>query len=250
MNVENGVFVLNKISVCLATYNGALHLREQVDSILVQLLVGDELLVSDDASTDETISILRTYGSALSLVATDRAGGVVANFSRLLVAASGDIVVFSDQDDVWLPGRLARIRQELVDADMVVLEGVIVDADLQSSGNTISSVIGIRNGFWQNLWCNSFVGCCLAFRRTPFLGAWPIPGYIHMHDWYLGLIATLFGKITRVPEVYLLYRRHGANASTTGEQSKLSRMQQLSNRAGMLFAVSSFALRRLCWRWR
>jgi glycosyltransferase involved in cell wall biosynthesis len=246
--VENGAHVLNNISVCLATYNGAEHLREQVDSIVAQLLPGDELLVADDASKDETLSILRGYEPVLSLVATDRAGGVVANFSRLLVAATGDIVVFSDQDDVWLPGRLERIRWELLSADMVQLDGVIVDADLHPSGNTISSVIGVRSGFCQNLWRNSFVGCCLAFRRRTFLDAWPLPRYIHMHDWYLGLIATLFGKITRVPEVYLLYRRHGNNASTTGEKTKFSRMHQLVNRAGMLLAIFSFALRRLCSR--
>ncbi|SFY35775.1 glycosyltransferase [Janthinobacterium sp. TB1-E2] len=240
--------MLNNISVCLATYNGADHLREQIDSIVAQLLPGDELLVADDASTDKTLSILRAYEPVLSLVATDRAGGVVANFSRLLMAASGDIVVFSDQDDVWLPGRLECIRRELLCADMVQLDGAIVDANLQPSGNTISSVIGIRNGFWRNLWRNSFVGCCLAFRRRKFVDAWPLPKTIHMHDWYLGLIATLFGKVTRVPEVYLLYRRHGANASTTGEKSKFSLMQQLVNRAGMLLAVFSFALRRLCAR--
>lgn len=240
--------VLNSISVCLATYNGAEYLHEQIDSIVTQLLPGDELLVADDASKDDTLSILRGYEPILSLVATDRAGGVVANFSRLLAAASGDIVVFSDQDDVWLPGRLERIRRELLSADMVQLDGIIVDADLHPSGNTISSVIGMRNGFWKNLWRNSFVGCCIAFRRSTFLDAWPLPQYIHMHDWYLGLIATLFGKVTRVPEVYLLYRRHGANASTTGEKSQFSRMQQLVNRAGMLLAVFSFALRRLCLR--
>lgn len=246
--MENDIHVPNSISVCLATYNGAEHLREQIDSIVAQLLPGDEFLVADDASKDETLSILRGYEPVLSLVATDRAGGVVANFSRLLMAASRDIVVFSDQDDVWLPGRLECIRRELLNADMVQLDGVIVDAYLHSSGSTISSVVGVRNGFWQNLWRNSFVGCCLAFRRRAFLDAWPLPQYIHMHDWYLGLIAALFGKIVRVPQVYLLYRRHGANASTTGEKSKFSRPQQLVNRAGMLLAVFSFALRRLCSR--
>lgn len=242
---QNGIHVLNNISVCLATYNGAKHLREQIDSIISQLLQGDELLVADDASKDDTKLILQSYGAALKIISEDRAGGVVPNFSRLLEAASGDMVVFSDQDDVWLPGRLARIRQELLNADMVVLDAAIVDADLCLSGNTLSSVIGVRNGFWRNLWKNSFVGCCLAFRRRSFIGAWPLPKYIHMHDWYIGLIGTLFGKITRVPEVYLLYRRHGANASATGEESSYSFGRKLYNRAGLLVAVSSFALRRL-----
>lgn len=237
--------MLNNISVCLATYNGARYLREQVDSIIPQLAVGDELLVADDASNDDTKKILQTYGSVLKIIADDRVGGVVSNFSRLLESASGDIVVLSDQDDVWLPGRLIRIRQELLNADMVVLNAAIVDSDLQLSGNTFSSTIGVRNGFWRNLWRNSFVGCCMAFRRQKFLDAWPLPKYIHMHDWYLGLVATLFGKITRVDEVYLLYRRHGNNASMTGDKSNYTFLHQLYNRVGIFVAVSYLSVRRL-----
>ena len=122
------------VSVCLATYNGARFLRAQIDSILPQLGTGDELLVSDDGSTDDTLAVLATYGNRLRLVGTSRAGGVVRNFERALAAACGDLVVLSDQDDVWLEGRLDLVRERLRDVSLLMMNGEVVDGDLRPLG--------------------------------------------------------------------------------------------------------------------
>jgi len=208
------------VSVCIATYNGATYLHEQIDSILAQLLHGDELLVSDDGSTDSTLEILHSYGPALRVVGKSRVGGVVPNFARVLEHAVGDLIVLADQDDVWLPGRLARLREELVSADLVMTNARVVDSQLQSGADvTLFDQLRPSTSFLRNLWKNSFVGCCIGFKRNLLHLALPIPSGTPWHDWLIGLLACRGGKIRLVDTPYLLYRRHDGNVSTTGNAS-------------------------------
>ena len=204
----------------MATYNGAPFLREQIDSILAQLGPDDELLVADDASGDETVAILKSYGKALSLVATDRAGGVVANFGRVLRRATGDIVFLADQDDVWLPGRLKRMRDELVDCDLVMTNAWVVDASLGRTTLTVFDQVRMAPGAFRN-WTgrSSFVGCCMAFRRQILQRALPLPAMTPWHDWLLGLLASVTGRVRFLHEPLMLYRRHDTNVSATGGAS-------------------------------
>jgi glycosyltransferase involved in cell wall biosynthesis len=207
------------VSVCLASYCGARYISDQLDSVICQLAPGDELLVADDGSTDETLSILKRYGAGLTLVAVDRVGGVVSNFERVIAAATCDVVVLCDQDDVWLPGRLDLIREALQGCSLVVLNGQVVDADLHPSGVTVFESVGVRRGFFKNLAKNSFVGCCMAFRRELRDRVLPFPVGVPWHDWYIGLVAELLFSIERIDQSTLLYRRHGGNFSPTGEKS-------------------------------
>ncbi len=204
----------------MATYNGAAYLREQIDSVLAQLQPGDELLIADDASKDDTPLILSSYGDALSVVASSRAGGVVRNFERVLQRAVGDIVVLVDQDDVWLPGRLARLRSELASCDLVVANAWVVDAALQGRTRTVFDQLRAAPGVLRN-WCgrSSFVGCCMAFRIGLLRRALPFPALTPWHDWLLGLLASVSGRVRFIDEPLMLFRRHGANASQTGDES-------------------------------
>ena len=95
------------ISVCIATYNGAEYLREQVESILSQLEEEDEIVVSDDSSTDTTIEILQSFGDRRIKIFKNPAKGFVRNFENALRQAQGDFIFLSDQDDVWLPNKVA-----------------------------------------------------------------------------------------------------------------------------------------------
>lgn len=235
-----------KISVCMATYNGEAYLPEQLDSILSQLAPGDELVVADDGSTDRTVELLRARGSQIRLVDTARVGGVVRNFERAVQAAQGDIVVLCDQDDVWLPGRLALVRRELASCDLLVMDGAVVDGALQPRHATIGESVGTRRGLVSNLWKNSFVGCCMAFRSEVQACVLPFPRGIAWHDWYIGLVAELFFRVRRVDEVTLLYRRHGANHSPTGESSGNALTKRLWMRLAMVAALGTTALR--VWR--
>ena len=228
----------------MATYNGAPFLAEQLDSILMQLAPGDELLVSDDASTDETVEILSSYGNRLRLVGTSRAGGVVRNFERVLSFASGEAILLSDQDDVWLPGRLEVMREELEKHELILTNALVTDASLRPTGATLFDRARPAVGFWRNLLQRSaFVGCCLGFRRSLLKRALPFPGCTPWHDWLLGLLASLNGPTRQIETPLLLFRRHDGNASLTGEKSKNNTLQKAHLRLRIATAVAICILR-------
>jgi glycosyltransferase involved in cell wall biosynthesis len=238
---------MTRIAICLASYEGAAYIGEQISSIVAQLLPGDKIYLSDDGSHDETVAIATSLSDDVVVVATSRVGGVVPNFERALSAAfdsGAEQFVLCDQDDVWLPGRLAQIRSELAKADLVLLNGLVVDAQLVPLGATIAEAIGVRHGFWQNLGKNSYIGCCMAFRRNVLELALPFYKGIPWHDWYLGLLAERFFVVSRVQEPTMYYRRHGANHSPTGEKSRYSLAKKIGMRITMLRAVLHAGQRR------
>ena len=205
----------------MATYNGSLYLREQIDSVLAQLTPADELVVADDGSTDDTPDILRSYGDQLRLVSTLRVGGVVANFERVLHHSSKHYVLLCDQDDVWLPGRLSVMRRLLAQHSLVMTNALITDDRLNPTGDTLFGLVRPRNGFWANIYRrSSFVGCCMGFRKSILDLALPFPVVSPWHDWLIGLLASLCGSVVFIDDPLLLYRRHGNNVSVTGGPSK------------------------------
>lgn len=231
---------MKKIAVCIASYQGANFIEAQIISILQQLLPGDKIYLSDDGSTDGTVAIARALSPELIVVGTSRVGGVVRNFERALDAAykaGADLFMLCDQDDVWLPGRITQVRTELEAADLVVLNGFVVDTDLIPAGRTIAEAVGVRTGFWRNLGKNTYIGCCMAFRRTLLDIALPFPKGIAWHDWFLGLLAERFFVVKRTHEPMMYYRRHGANHSPTGEKSSNTLAKKIEMRLAMLRAV-------------
>jgi glycosyltransferase involved in cell wall biosynthesis len=233
-----------RMSVCLATYNGARHIAAQLDSILPQLEAQDEVLVADDGSTDDTLALIAAYGSRVRIVATGRAGGVVPNFERVLAAATGEGIVLCDQDDVWLPGRLTLMRQHLANCLLVITNGVVVDDALRGRGQDVFGMVGVRRGVLRNLVKNSFIGCCMAFRRELLERVLPFPAGVPWHDWYIGLAAEALGRVERDASVTLLYRRHATNASPTGARSGNSFATMLRMRLAVARALLVAVLRR------
>ena len=226
------------VSVCMATFNGGKHVREQVDSILAERQAQDELVVSDDGSTDDTLQILRSYGSSLRIVGAKRAGGVVRNFSRALEHARGELILLADQDDYWLPGRLQRLRDELGSCELVYSNAWVVDEQLQSSGVTLFDQLRPAPGFWRNLVrTSSFVGCCMAFRRSLLDRVLPLPDSTPWHDWLIGLVASLRGQVRQVDTPLLLYRRHSGNVSLTGANSRNGPLRKIQLRVQVLHAL-------------
>jgi glycosyltransferase involved in cell wall biosynthesis len=225
------------VTICLATHNGSEYIEELLKSIAGQLLDGDEILVADDGSTDDTVALVKEFGGRARLLTDERAGGVVPNFERLIAAATGDAIALCDQDDVWLPGRLEAIRQGLRTADLVVLNGRVVNSLLEPMGSSIFEFVHIRAGFIRNLVHNTFVGCCMAFRRSLRDKVVPFPAGVPWHDWYIGLVACLTGHVVYVNWETLLYRRHSANASFTGMTSRNSFWTKLVIRGAVLRAA-------------
>ena len=109
------------VSVCIATYNGVNYIREQLVSILCQLSSHDEIIISDDGSTDNTIDVLESIRDLrIKIIYNKGRHGVVPNFENALRNSTGDFIFFADQDDIWDEHKVARCMTALKDADLVV----------------------------------------------------------------------------------------------------------------------------------
>jgi glycosyltransferase involved in cell wall biosynthesis len=213
------------ISVVLPLYNGSRFIRPQIESVLGQLVSGDELIVVDDSSTDPSCEIVASYGSPyVHLVRNETNQGVRFTVQRGLEHAQNDIIFLCDQDDIWLPGKRAAFIAEFERDSGVSL--VISDAEvIDEEGRLIARSFmneyrgGFRGGVLQTIWRNSYLGCALAVRKSVLDRALPIPQGAPMHDMWLGVIAKLSGRVTYLSTPYLQYRRHASNYSPDRPQS-------------------------------
>jgi len=204
----------------MATCNGARYLREQVDSILLQLGPADELVVVDDGSRDDSVAMLLALGhKRIRLHCNDRNLGPIRSFERALGLANGEVVFLADQDDVWLPGKGKAMLAALDDAELVISDCRVVDESLGELHPSFFARQRSGPGLLRNLARNSYLGCCMALRRELLRFALPFPARVPMHDWWLGLVGQAFGRVVFLAQPLLLYRRHGANASTTARAS-------------------------------
>src|SRR5687768_11846473 len=121
------------VSVCMATKNGAKYIREQLDSILAQLDPSDEIVISDDASTDETISLIESYNdNRIRLLKNKSSVGISRNFEISLTVSKGEFIFLADQDDVWTSNKVEVMKKSLDRYDLVVSDCLLVDHSLQS----------------------------------------------------------------------------------------------------------------------
>ena len=209
------------ISVAMATCQGELWIEAQVASILEQLGPRDELVVADASSIDRTLDIVRELGGDRARIIEGLPrGNVPATFEAALRACVGDTIFLSDQDDVWLPGKVQLCLAALSGpAPLVLHDARVVDADGRILSESFLRDRRHRSGFWPNLWRPGYLGCALALRRELLEVALPFPQRLPMHDWWLGLLAERRGGVAVVRDPLLLHRRHGANANFDPNQS-------------------------------
>lgn len=214
------------ISVCLAAFNGERWIVEQLRSVLASPLV-DEVVVSDDGSTDGTRACIAELGDPRIILIDGPRAGLIRNFENALRRSTGDIVFLCDQDDVWLPEKVARVVSALQDADLVVTDCRVVDEGLNEQHPSFFRLNRSAPGLWRNLVKNGFLGCCMAMRRSVVDAALPFPAGIAMHDWWIGLVAERMGRVRFLDEPLSLYRRHGGNASAASTRSTVPLGQRL-----------------------
>lgn len=205
-----------RISVAMAVYHGEAYLEPQLDSILAQLQPADEIIVSDDCPGGRTEALVRRKAGQDPRVryVQGPGRGLIANFAHAISLCGGDAVFLSDQDDVWMPDKAAKVKAALEQGALLVLhDACVTDAELRPSEPSFFLAHGSKPGFWRNLTRNSFMGCCMAFRRELCPAVLPFPTDIPMHDQWIGLIATRLGRVVFLEEPLLYYRRHGGNVS-------------------------------------
>jgi glycosyltransferase involved in cell wall biosynthesis len=216
----------NAISVCMPTYNGALFLQDQLDSILLELEPGDELIIVDDASRDRTADILHALAksdSRVKLVMNSQNVGVVTAVEMALEQAHHEVIFLSDQDDIWLPGKVKRALSLLSrDGIVAVLTNSEIFVDDRRTGRLFFPQ-GRRPKFniASQLYKNDFIGCCMCFKKVILKTALPFPKPVSMHDWWLGVVLIASGKVEFDATPSILYRRHSANASPASRRSIL-----------------------------
>ena len=199
-----------KLAILLATYNGAEYLRELLDSLFLQQEKGWDLIISDDCSKDNTPAILHEYAAryperVFLLENNTSSGSSKNNFFRLMQSADGyDYLMFSDQDDVWKPDKVAYTLQAMKELE---------------SGDRDVPCCALEQLVIQN----AITGCTMminaALREKALLPA--DMGSIRMHDAWCGLWAAAVGRIGFLPEQTIYYRQHGMNVVGAKDVSSL-----------------------------
>jgi glycosyltransferase involved in cell wall biosynthesis len=219
------------ISVCMTIHNGAAFLQPQMESILAQLGTSDELVVSDDGSSDESLKILESFDvPQVKILPQKKFGSPIKNFEYALTHCRHEIIFLADQDDVWHPQKVKLMSKALVQCDLVVCDCRVVDKDLNVIHPSFFKVNRAKEGLMRNLVKNSFVGCCMAFRKEVLKKAIPFPPKIEMHDQWIGLVAQKYFQVKFMPQVLVDYRRHDQNFSSTGSKSAYSLEKKIFSR--------------------
>src|SRR5688572_14989359 len=184
------------VSVCMATYNGAAFIRQQIDSILPQLGSEDEVIFSDDGSTDTTLSTILDYrDKRFKIVSSDRTGSPAKNFERGLRHCSGELIFLADQDDIWMPEKVSRVKKILQTCDLVLTDCSIIDEHNKKIMDSFFIKQRSKKGLILNLVHNSYMGCCMAFKRKVLERILPFPHNLRAHDQWIGLNAERYFKV-------------------------------------------------------
>jgi glycosyltransferase involved in cell wall biosynthesis len=235
------------VSVCMATYNGGEFIYDQISSVLPQLSFDDELIISDDGSQDETISIIQSFNDPRIRLFRNKSNiGVVKNFENALIKAQGDYIFLCDQDDVWFNNKVQLCCELLKEFDIVVSDCHIVDRDLNIVEPSYFDYLNSRAGLFRNLSKNTYLGCCLCFKRLILKLIIPFPEKIPMHDIWIGFVGGLFYKVRFEPIPMMLYRRHSYTFTHKKVgQSRANLIGKINNRINQIRYVPLLLLRRL-----
>ena len=211
---------MKKVVILLSTYNGARYLPAFLESLVAQEFTDFDVLVRDDCSSDDTISTLMDFSERLSIrfLSADVNIGPAKSFMELLVAAGDgyDCYMFADQDDWWNVDKISRCIGLLDASDASMGPSLycstleLVDESLGHLGYTrVPSFLGAESALVENVATGCTVGVNGNARKI-ILSALP-DGYT-MHDWWVYLVITFFGRVYFDPVPCLKYRQHGANA--------------------------------------
>jgi len=215
------------VDILLATYNGSMFLREQIDSLFKQTYKNIRICIRDDGSTDDTLSIIEEYQERfpnfIEIVPGGNHDGIAFNFSVLLSYSTTPYVMFCDQDDVWLPDKVMVTLNKVQELERVYGSNIpiLVHTDLKVVDEGLST---LGDSFWDYqklnprkntlnrlLVQNVVTGCSMMINRCLIKRCGKIPSNAVMHDWWIALVASSFGIISIVESTTVLYRQHSNN---------------------------------------
>lgn len=228
-----------KVSIAMATYNGAQYIQDQLQSFVDQTRQPDELIITDDCSIDQTEAIVREFAKSAPFTVefhrNEKNLGYCGNFNAALMKTTGDLVFLSDQDDVWYSEKIEHmigVAERNPHALVVMNDAVLTDGELNEVGLTKVGQI-LSAGFSMD----SFVmGCCCAVRRELLDFCLPIPTGVKGHDnWLVQFADGLKAKVVDAT-VLQYYRRHESNES----QFIANRTTKVTRTQARLHSLKSF----------
>lgn len=208
-----------RVSVAMAVYNGERYLKQQMDSVLCQLGANDEIIISYNQSTDDTLKIISEYASLDERVHVYRCAekGVNANFENAIRMSHGMYILLCDQDDVWMPDKISVICDtfEKTGADLILHDCFITDKELDhDGGDTLFAKRRAGRGLVRNIVKCAYHGCCMSFDSSIKDMVLPIPRSSFYHDFWIGIMCEHEHKnIVMLDKKLVLYRRHEDNSS-------------------------------------
>ena len=206
---------MRKYSVCIATYNGEKYIEEQIASIQKQLSEDDEIIVSDDGSKDNTVQLveqMRENDTRIKIVKGPQMG-FSCNFENAMKYATGDVILFSDQDDIWEDDKIKEIEKVYNEHPTCTTILHAMSTFNRTSEDTGAIIITYKQGIFKNYLRSSYWGCCMAVKRdfvTQFL---PFREYCVGHDQLIGLMSEKYGETVFLNKKLLKHRLHDSNTS-------------------------------------
>lgn len=219
---------LHTVGIVMAAYNSERFIGEQLESILSGTYQNIHIYVRDDGSTDNTPAIVKEYEEKypvqVQLVRNEVNGGLVKNFLTGVMEAKEDYIMFCDHDDVWLPDKVRVTLEAMKKAEseamsenlpvVVFTDNTIVDGELKPLGGSFyerSHFDFKQMGLSYMLMENKLIGCTMMINKALKDKITVLPEHARVHDWWIALIASAFGRIVFVDEQTMLYRQHGSN---------------------------------------
>ena len=209
------------ISVIIAVHKGDKNIRQQLLSVLTQLSFGDEVIVSDDRPGGITERIVKQIAAEDSRViwVEGKNKGTTANIVNAVRHCKGDKIFFCDCKDVWLPDKVSRVMDAFSQgADLVVHNAYITDENLEITDYSFFEKYGVNKNIPLNIWKNTFHFSCMAVDRKILKKVMPIPRSVPVVSQWIGIIATVYGKVKFV-DIPLMYCRVGKGKQKAFEYS-------------------------------
>ena len=202
-------------SVCIATYNGEKYIYDQLSSILSQINIDDEVIISDDNSTDNTIQIINNINDPRIKLIKGGFRNFTFNFENAIKHAKGEYIFLSDQDDIWLPNKYATTLKYLKNYDLICSDAIITNQHLTPIHQSFFKYYNSGKGILKNTIKCSYCGACMAFNKKILQAIQPFPNTsIFGHDLWIGLVAETIGKVYFLNTPLILYRRHDKSCTS------------------------------------
>jgi glycosyltransferase involved in cell wall biosynthesis len=209
------------ISVCIATHNGQKYILEQLQSILQQIDNSDEILISDDNSSDDTLKILNSIKDNRIKIYHNNFHSPIKNFEFLISKTNGDIIFLSDQDDIWDSQKVCLHLHEYnikPSTGLVISNIQLIDKNgISLSKNFFKKKFS--SSLIDNLLSNNYIGCSISFKSSLKNYILPFPKHLPMHDWWIGVIASVFSNVIYLNEKLVFYRIHDHNFTLKNKYS-------------------------------